>query len=404
MDRYVGVDAHARSCTLGVIGPSGKRLKSMAVETKGQALVEAVRSISGRVHLCLEEGTQSAWLYELLAPHVEEVVVVVPAERKGPKDDLRDAWARAEELRTGAIQTRVYKAPQHLAALRNAVRAYGFAVRDVVRAKNRLKSVFLSRGIEVDAGVYEPKGRSKWLPKLPRPHRDLAEWLGQQLDGPVAATGGGGRVAAQRGQDTPDHPDALDGARDGNHPLGADGGRSGDPGAVPNASPVLELLGALHRDAIIGGLGTRQGRTIDALSRAPDSRPDAQAERPPQVGVQGSGHHGDCAVARRPAPHCVRARGAGGCEAQPGQAHAGSPHRRHRAVDVEEPGGVRPGSPSARDRQDAGAFVGEASAARCVFGDTAREGFEGEHPLVSWSPGRDGESPDAGYAPLGVPT
>jgi hypothetical protein len=146
MDRYVGLDAHARSCTLGVIGPSGKRLKSMVVETNGQALVEAVRSISGRVHLCLEEGTQSAWLYELLAPHVEEVVVVVPPERKGPKDDLRDAWGRADELRTGAIQTRVYKAPQHLAALRNAVRAYGFAVRDVVRAKNRLKSVFLSRG------------------------------------------------------------------------------------------------------------------------------------------------------------------------------------------------------------------------------------------------------------------
>ena len=178
MDRYVGLDSHARSCTLGVIGPSGKRLKSMVLETNGQALVEAVRSIPGRVHLCLAEGTQSAWLYELLAPYVEEVVVVVPAERKGPKDDLRDAWARAEELRTGAIQTRVYKAPQHLAALRNAVRAYGFAVRDVVRAKNRLKSVFLSRGIEVDAGVYEPKGRSKWLPKLPGPHRDLAEWLG----------------------------------------------------------------------------------------------------------------------------------------------------------------------------------------------------------------------------------
>jgi hypothetical protein len=109
--------------------------------------------------------------------------VVVPPERKGPKDDIRDAWARAEELRTGAIQTRVYKAPQHLAALPNAVRAYGFAVRDVVRAKNRLRSVFLSRGIEVDAGVYEAKGRSKWLAELPRPHRDLTEWLGRQLDG-----------------------------------------------------------------------------------------------------------------------------------------------------------------------------------------------------------------------------
>jgi len=182
MDRYVGVDAHAESCTLGVIGPSGKRLKSMVVETNGQALLEAVRSIPGRVHLCLEEGTQSAWLHELLSAHVEELVVVMPAESKGAKDDLRDAWARAEELRRGAIETRVYKAPLHLAALRNAVRAYGFAVRDVVRAKNRLKSVFLSRGIATDASIYHAERRRKRLEKLVPPHRQLADWLGRQLD------------------------------------------------------------------------------------------------------------------------------------------------------------------------------------------------------------------------------
>jgi hypothetical protein len=66
MDRYVGLDSHARSCTLGVISASGRRLQSMVVETNGRALAEAVRLIPGRVHLCLEEGTQSAWLYELL--------------------------------------------------------------------------------------------------------------------------------------------------------------------------------------------------------------------------------------------------------------------------------------------------------------------------------------------------
>jgi transposase len=182
MERYVGVDAHASSCTLGVMSASGRRLKSSVVETNGRALVEAVKAIGGRVHVCLEEGTQSAWLYELLKPHVAEVVVAVAPERKGPKDDQRDAWARANELRTGAIETRVFKAPEHLAGLRNAVRAYGFAVTDVVRAKNRLKSVFLSRGISTDASVYNPTKRSSWLEKLPSPHRELAEWLGRQLD------------------------------------------------------------------------------------------------------------------------------------------------------------------------------------------------------------------------------
>ena len=28
MERYIGLDAHASSCTLGVVGPSGKRLGS----------------------------------------------------------------------------------------------------------------------------------------------------------------------------------------------------------------------------------------------------------------------------------------------------------------------------------------------------------------------------------------
>jgi hypothetical protein len=138
MERYVGVDAHARTCTIGVVSAAGKRLSMRVVETNGRALVEAVRSIPGRLHVCIEEGTQSAWLYELLRPHTAEVVVAVPPKKKGVKDDARDAWMRAEELRTGAIETRVYKAPPHLAALRTAVRAYGFAVSDVVRAKNRL--------------------------------------------------------------------------------------------------------------------------------------------------------------------------------------------------------------------------------------------------------------------------
>jgi transposase len=183
MDRYVGLDGHAESCTLGVVGPSGKRLKSMVVETNGQVLVDTVRSIPGRVHLCLEEGELSAWLHELLTPHVEELVVAVPRSSKGrPKDDLRDAFARAEELRIGAIATRVYKAPLHLTALRNAVRAYGMAIGDLSRVKNRLKAACRSRGVLADDSVYDPKSRPAWLTQLATPHRQLAEWLGEELD------------------------------------------------------------------------------------------------------------------------------------------------------------------------------------------------------------------------------
>jgi transposase len=183
MDRYIGIDSHAQSCTLGVLGPSGKRLKSMVVETNGQVLIDAIKSIPQPRHICLEEGTQSAWLYELLSPYARDVAVIVPLEKKGSKDDLRDAWNLAERLRMGGEEfRRVYKTPQALAALRNAVRAHTFAVRDVVRAKNRLKAIFLSRGISVDASVYDPDQRTKLLTNLPKPHRPLAEWLGRMLD------------------------------------------------------------------------------------------------------------------------------------------------------------------------------------------------------------------------------
>ena len=76
MDTYIGLDAHASSCTLGVAGPSGKRLGSHVVETNAQALIEVLRSIPGPRHLCLEEGTLASWLYEvlfclgLLGPHI----------------------------------------------------------------------------------------------------------------------------------------------------------------------------------------------------------------------------------------------------------------------------------------------------------------------------------------------
>lgn len=183
MERYVGLDAHAETCTLAVVGPSGRRLTSRVVETNGRALVEAIRSIPGRVHLCLEEGTQSAWLYEILGAHAAEIVVTTPPENRGPKDDLRDAWARAEELRSGAIRTRVYKAPQHLTGLRSAACTFRLATRDVVRAKNRLKAVLRSRGIRSDSSVYEPKERGEWLKQLPAfGHRGAAEWLCRELD------------------------------------------------------------------------------------------------------------------------------------------------------------------------------------------------------------------------------
>ncbi len=100
MERTIGLDSHGTSCTFGMIGPSGRKLRHDVVETNGKALASYLRSIPGKKHLCLEEGTRSAWLYEILSPHVEETVVAGIRESRGQKSDVLDAFRRAEELRT----------------------------------------------------------------------------------------------------------------------------------------------------------------------------------------------------------------------------------------------------------------------------------------------------------------
>jgi hypothetical protein len=109
MERYIGLDAHASSCTLAVVGPSGRRLGSHVVETNARALIEVLRGIPRNRHVCLEEGTLSEWLHEVLEPHVEDLVVAGVRKSRGPKSDKRDAFALAEQLRIGALETRVYK-------------------------------------------------------------------------------------------------------------------------------------------------------------------------------------------------------------------------------------------------------------------------------------------------------
>jgi transposase len=183
MGRYIGLDAHSSSCTVAVIGPSGRRLRSQVLETNARTLIDFLKSVPRPRHLCLEEGTHSAWLYEVLAPHVDEIVVAAVGRTTGSKDDQRDAFGLAEAMRVGSIKKRVYKGLGEFGVLRELGRAYAMIVSDSVRVQNRIKSVFRSRGIATQGkGVYRPSTREAWLAKLPVKTRFVAEVLGRELD------------------------------------------------------------------------------------------------------------------------------------------------------------------------------------------------------------------------------
>ena len=167
MERYIGMDVHAASCTLAVISEKGRKLKDFPVETNGQALVEAIRMIPGHKHLVMEEGLQSAGLYETLSPHVDELVVAGITQSRGPKSDKRDAYGLAEKLRVGNLDKPVFKAPRQFTRLRELSRIHMTLVGDVVRVQSRIKSLYRSRGILVTGvDVYSSRQREGWQKQL----------------------------------------------------------------------------------------------------------------------------------------------------------------------------------------------------------------------------------------------
>jgi transposase len=183
MERYIGMDVHTASCTLAVISEKGQKLKDFPVETNGQALVEAIRMIPGHKHLVFEEGLQSAWLYETLTPHVDDIVVAGITTSRGPKSDKADAYALAENLRVGHLDKHVFKAPRQFTRLRELSRSHSTLVADTVRVQARIKALYRSRGVLVTGvNVYGVRHREEWQRQLPSSIQTRATRLYEYLD------------------------------------------------------------------------------------------------------------------------------------------------------------------------------------------------------------------------------
>lgn len=182
MERFIGLDAHLSSCVLAVRGPSGRKIRTEIVETDAKVLMDFVRAVPSPRYLCLEEGTMSEWLYEVLSPCVDEIYVVVPEKKKGNKSDVQDALDLAEMVRVGSASTRVFKGCGRFRILRELSRVYTKFLEDLVRVKNRIKSRYRSRGVETDGNVYQEKHREVWLDRLPHATRLATQSLYLQLD------------------------------------------------------------------------------------------------------------------------------------------------------------------------------------------------------------------------------
>jgi hypothetical protein len=54
-----------------------------AVKESAEVCKLRLQRLAPRSRLCFEEGTQSAWLHEILSPHVDELVLVGVTQSRG---------------------------------------------------------------------------------------------------------------------------------------------------------------------------------------------------------------------------------------------------------------------------------------------------------------------------------
>src|SRR5512143_309607 len=165
---YIGMDVHKATTVVAVLNSVGKVVAEAIIETKGSTILDFLKSRRGTLHVAFEEGTQAAWLYDLILPCVASVTVCNPRKiaRQGNKADRVDAKLLAELLRTGGLKP-VYHGEKSTRAAKELALSYLSVVQDGTRIKNRLKALFRGRGIECSGtGVYSPDKRSDWLAKL----------------------------------------------------------------------------------------------------------------------------------------------------------------------------------------------------------------------------------------------
>jgi Transposase len=183
--KYIGMDVHKESISIAVRNAAGKLVMECVIETKANSLLDFLHGLRGELQVTFEEGTWATWLYDLMKPHVEKLVVCNPRKnnRRGDKNDRIDARELSDLLYMNKLSS-VYHGGAGVRTLRELARSYLTISKDLGRVMSRVKAIYRSWGIPC-AGkqVYAPRHRSEWLGKITEVGvLRRAEFYYQQLD------------------------------------------------------------------------------------------------------------------------------------------------------------------------------------------------------------------------------
>jgi transposase len=187
--KHIGMDVHSTRTNACVRNGNGVIVLQRRIGTTKKELVDFVAGIEGPKRVVVEEDQMADWVTRLLQPHVDEIIRCQPQYNKlisGSEDkcDKMDAKSLSELLYLNRLKP-VHHPEMKYRILREAVRAYWIASRDLTRTKNRLKGWYLFNGLyESKRSIYAVHNRSKRLKALQGEgiNTELAELLYEQME------------------------------------------------------------------------------------------------------------------------------------------------------------------------------------------------------------------------------
>ena len=169
--KHIGLDIDSTTTHINVLSDRGREIKRAAIPTREAELVAFMLSVPGAKQVALEESQMADFVTRILKPHVTKVIRCLPQHNRlisesEQKCDEADARSLAELLYLGKLKP-VHHAPWDYRQLREGVRAYWTASRDLARAKSRLKAFFLFNGVHcVGEKVYSRRYRSDFYKEI----------------------------------------------------------------------------------------------------------------------------------------------------------------------------------------------------------------------------------------------
>ena len=171
---YLGLDVHARTCTLGQMDDSGTFRGNRDFKTSEKNIINVLNSIKTKEkYLAIEEGTLAHWAAQVASPYVSQVIICDPREnaliyKSSHKKDPVDTPKLCRLLRLGELKQVYHPQDDQRAIFKAAVQHYHDLSHQRARFKQKIKAMYRHWGV-IDVfsdSVYNSKKRDWYLQQL----------------------------------------------------------------------------------------------------------------------------------------------------------------------------------------------------------------------------------------------